>query len=359
MLLSGTLAELLDVPRSGRVGVQSAVETAVGVRRPRRAGRLLPRRVRPDAARDHRARPVAVRRAAPAPRARPLARRRPADPRARRADERGRLAHRGPHRRGAARGPRGAYDGGAHQLAAGARPRRLVALVLDGVVVADRPSPRAAARRPALPRRRHARGGDARREAARGRASPPRPRPGTSLPDRGRGDGAPLRALAAAPAPPRLRHRHRDATRSPSIAGLAGPIVLGGLVESLTTGTTAAGDRHRRAVVPRRARGPDGLHPHHAAARRRPRRGGARRPARGLPHPRGQRCPPASIERAGTGDLVSRTTTDIDRLNYAGARGRPADHHRAASPAVLVAGALRRSPRRSSRSRGCSPCRRS
>ena len=71
-----------------------------------------------------RARPLVLGRPAPAPGAHARAARRPGDPRPRRADERGRRAHRGADRTAAARGARRPDDGRGDGEPARARPRR-------------------------------------------------------------------------------------------------------------------------------------------------------------------------------------------------------------------------------------------
>ncbi len=117
------------------------------------------------------------------------------------------------------------------------------------------------------------------------------------------------------------RHRRAFATiiatnTVASIAGLAGPFVLGGLVESLTAGTTrqvidTAALWFLAALViqtifTRITRLRAGILGEEALA-----------DLREDFLTRAVNLPTGVIERAGTGDLVSRTTTDIDRLNYA------------------------------------------
>lgn len=102
-----------------------------------------------------------------------------------------------------------------------------------------------------------------------------------------------------------------------SVAGLAGPIVLGALVESLTSGnaTTSIIDTAAiwflvalvvQTVFTRITRLRAGVLGEEVLA-----------DLREDFLTRSVRLPTGVIERAGTGDLVSRTTTDIDRLNYA------------------------------------------
>jgi ABC-type multidrug transport system fused ATPase/permease subunit len=99
-----------------------------------------------------------------------------------------------------------------------------------------------------------------------------------------------------------------------AVAGLAGPIVLGGLVESLTNGTTAELiDRAAlvfllalvvQTVFTRVTRLKAGVLGEEVLA-----------DLREDFLTRAVSLPTGVVERAGTGDLVSRTTTDIDRLN--------------------------------------------
>lgn len=118
-----------------------------------------------------------------------------------------------------------------------------------------------------------------------------------------------------------LRHRAAFgiviATNSvASIAGLAGPIVLGGLVESLTTGTTSTAIDHAamwflgalvvQTIFTRITRLRAGVLGEEVLA-----------DLREDFLTRAVNLPTGVVERAGTGDLVSRITTDIDRLNYA------------------------------------------
>ena len=96
---AGPASVLGRAPRSARsVGPRTLrPDGAPGARRRERAGR--PRRPAGGARRGcRRARPVVLRRSAPAPGARSRPRRRPGDPRAGRADQRGRRAHRGADR---------------------------------------------------------------------------------------------------------------------------------------------------------------------------------------------------------------------------------------------------------------------
>ena len=99
-----------------------------------------------------------------------------------------------------------------------------------------------------------------------------------------------------------------------AVAGLAGPIVLGGLVESLTNGTTAQvidtaalvflGALLVQTVFTRVTRLKEGVLGEEVLA-----------DLREDFLTRAVSLPTGVVERAGTGDLVSRTTTDIDRLN--------------------------------------------
>jgi len=99
-----------------------------------------------------------------------------------------------------------------------------------------------------------------------------------------------------------------------AVAGLAGPIVLGGLVESLTNGTTAEiidraalvflGALVVQTVFTRVTRLKAGVLGEEVLA-----------DLREDFLTRAVSLPTGVVERAGTGDLVSRTTTDIDRLN--------------------------------------------
>lgn len=102
-----------------------------------------------------------------------------------------------------------------------------------------------------------------------------------------------------------------------SVAGLAGPIVLGALVESLTEGSTTTsvidtaalwflGALVVQTIFTRITRLRAGVLGEEVLA-----------DLREDFLTRAVRLPTGVIERAGTGDLVSRTTTDIDRLNYA------------------------------------------
>ena len=84
-----------------------------------------------------------------------------------------------------------------------------------------------------------------------------------------------------------------------------------------------------------------------------------RRPARGASSTRVVGLPPGVVERAGTGDLVTRTTTDVDRLSWAVRDGRSRDHHRARSPRCSCSSALRADRPRCSPWPGWSPSRRS
>ena len=123
-----------------------------------------------------------------------------------------------------------------------------------------------------------------------------------------------------------------------AVAGLAGPIVLGGLVQSLTDGTTT-GTIDRAALVflgalvvqtvfTRMTRLRAGVLGELVLA-----------DLREDFLTRAVSLPTGVVERAGTGDLVSRTTTDIDRLNRAVRQAIP-EITIALVTAVLVAGAL-------------------
>ncbi len=99
-----------------------------------------------------------------------------------------------------------------------------------------------------------------------------------------------------------------------AVAGLAGPVVLGGLVESLTNGTTAEYINKAalvflvalvvQTVFTRITRLKAGVLGEEVLA-----------DLREDFLTRAVTLPTGVVERAGTGDLVSRTTTDIDRLN--------------------------------------------
>ena len=99
-----------------------------------------------------------------------------------------------------------------------------------------------------------------------------------------------------------------------AVAGLAGPVVLGGLVEGLTNGTTAElidraalvflGALVVQTVFTRVTRLKAGVLGEEVLA-----------DLREDFLTRAVSLPTGVVERAGTGDLVSRTTTDIDRLN--------------------------------------------
>ena len=99
-----------------------------------------------------------------------------------------------------------------------------------------------------------------------------------------------------------------------AVAGLAGPLVLGGLVESLTNGTTAEmidkaaliflGALVVQTIFTRVTRLKAGVLGEEVLA-----------DLREDFLTRAVSLPTGVVERAGTGDLVSRTTTDIDRLN--------------------------------------------
>jgi ABC-type multidrug transport system fused ATPase/permease subunit len=118
-----------------------------------------------------------------------------------------------------------------------------------------------------------------------------------------------------------VRHRRAFATvvglhSVASVAGLVGPIVLGGLVESLTNGTTTQRIDTAalvffvalvvQTVFTRMTRLRGGVLGEEVLA-----------DLREDYLTRAIALPTGVIERAGTGDLVARTTTDVDRLNRA------------------------------------------
>ncbi len=123
-----------------------------------------------------------------------------------------------------------------------------------------------------------------------------------------------------------------------ALAGLAGPAVLGRLVGELTRGTTAARVDRAAAVFlaalvvqtlfTRASRLRAGLLGETVLA-----------DLREDFLTRAVALPPSAIERAGTGDLLSRTTTDVDRLSVA-VRDAVPQIAITAVTAVLVAGAL-------------------
>jgi len=123
-----------------------------------------------------------------------------------------------------------------------------------------------------------------------------------------------------------------------SIAGLAGPIVLGGLVESLTNGTTTDVIDHAalwflgalivQTIFTRITRLRAGVLGEEVLA-----------DLREDFLTRAVNLPTGVVERAGTGDLVSRITTDIDRLNYAVREALPQITISVVT-ALLVGGAL-------------------
>ena len=123
-----------------------------------------------------------------------------------------------------------------------------------------------------------------------------------------------------------------------AVAGLAGPIVLGGLVQGLTEGTTATaidtaalvflGALVVQTVFTRMTRLRAGVLGELVLA-----------DLREDFLTRAVSLPTGVVERAGTGDLVSRTTTDIDRLNRAVREAVP-EITIALVTGVLVAGAL-------------------
>jgi len=140
-----------------------------------------------------------------------------------------------------------------------------------------------------------------------------------------------------------LRHRRAFAVvigtnAVASVAGLAGPLVLGGLVESLTGGTTTSAIDHAalwflgalvvQTVFTRMTRLRAGVLGEEVLA-----------DLREDFLTRAVNLPTGVVERAGTGDLVSRTTTDIDRLNYAVREAIPQITISLVT-AALVAGAL-------------------
>ncbi len=123
-----------------------------------------------------------------------------------------------------------------------------------------------------------------------------------------------------------------------AVAGLAGPVVLGGIVENLTGGTTSSTiDRAAaiflvalvvQTVFTRMTRLRAGVLGELVLA-----------DLREDFLTRAVSLPTGVIERAGTGDLVSRTTTDIDRLNRAVREAIP-EITIALVTFLLVAGAL-------------------
>ena len=123
-----------------------------------------------------------------------------------------------------------------------------------------------------------------------------------------------------------------------SIAGLAGPIILGGLVESLSSGTTAEVINKAalifvaalvvQTVFTRSTRLKAGVLGELVLA-----------DLREDFLTKAVSLPTGVVERAGTGDLVSRTTTDIDRLNRAVREAIP-EITISLVTAVLVAAAL-------------------
>ena len=90
--------------------------------------------------------------------------------------------------------------------------------------------------------------------------------------------------------------------------------------------------------------------------RRRARRDRARRAARGLPGARRSRCRCGTVERAGTGDLVTRSTGDIEALARTRALRRAGGHCRARSPSLLIGAARLPDRRRCSRCRCSGRC---
>jgi ABC-type multidrug transport system fused ATPase/permease subunit len=100
-----------------------------------------------------------------------------------------------------------------------------------------------------------------------------------------------------------------------AVAGLAGPFVLGGIVENLSTATTVSIDKAAliflsalvvQTVFTRMTRLRSGVLGELVLA-----------DLREDFLTRAVSLPTGVIERAGTGDLVSRTTTDVDRLTWA------------------------------------------
>ncbi len=142
-----------------------------------------------------------------------------------------------------------------------------------------------------------------------------------------------------------LFRRHRKAfaivigTHSvASVAALVGPIVLGGLVQALVDGTTADVVNTAaiifvvslvvQTVFTRITRLRSGVLGEEVLA-----------DLREDFLTRAVQLPTGVVERAGTGDLVSRTTTDVDRLNHAVREAIP-EITIAIVTAVLVGGAL-------------------
>ena len=202
----------------------------------------LPRRARRARRRARRARSPAASASGSRSSARLLAD--AGDPHPRRADERGRRAHRGADRGAAARRRAPART----TVVVTASPLVLdradaVAFLEDGRVNADRRAPRAPAREPGLPAHRHPWRGGGRGVIER---LPVAGAARTLRSMRGCSRAATARALAV---------DGRPARAPPPSAGLAAPLLLGELVQSVTDGTTTRvrrPDRARPRRVPAR-----------------------------------------------------------------------------------------------------------
>src|SRR5699024_2262723 len=101
-----------------------------------------------------------------------------------------------------------------------------------------------------------------------------------------------------------------------TIAGLAGPRILGSLVDSVVAGTTTGHIDTMAAIFV-------GLLLVHAVLKRAARLRAGRRGERFLADTRERfvaralRLPLDTVESAGTGDLLSRTTSDVDKVDWA------------------------------------------
>ena len=282
-LFAGRLADRIDERGSGDVETRPL----------HRLGRGHPRgAARRPRLRGHREGPLLLRRPAPAPGAGPRARRRPGDPGAGRADQRGRRPHRGPDRGPAARPPRrpdAPWSPRSSPLLLDAVDE--VAFLVDGRVVAvGTHADLLAERRRLPPRRRTRRGGGGSMSVT------------TRLPI---ADGRAVRRYVG-----QVAHRHPRLLWTAlglhvlaALTALAAPRLLGDLVQAVEEGTTR---RHVDRIVlllavflvaavgadPLRplplagdgragaGRAPRGLRRQHPGAARRHRRGGRlRRPA--------------------------------------------------------------------------------
>ncbi len=308
VLLSGTLRELLDVPSSGRVTGDQALEAAC-------CADVLDALAQASAAGDGDAMRAPItergRSLSGGQRQRlALARSLVADPRGagpRRADLGGRLAHRGTDRGRPAADPHRAHDGGVHLQPAAAGPRRPGGPRGRRHRRGHRDPPRTAARRSGVPRggdpggrrtRRHAGpdGGVGMIGVERPTYDPAAPRLATTLPV---GTPATVRRYLR-----ELLRRHRGdfgwligVNAVAVLASMAGPYLLGTLVQGLSDGRRDLAPGPHRRTVRAGPGGADGLRTHGAAARRRSGRADAGRTARGLPGARGR---PAA-GRTGTG----------------------------------------------------------